>query len=37
MLRDLRNWPWTDRARTIQGAALLVGVLILIGIAGGIQ
>ncbi len=37
MLRDMRNWPWTDRARTIQGAVLLLGVLLAIGIAGGIQ
>ena len=37
MLRDMRNWPWTDRARTLAGALLLGGVLIAIGIAGGIQ
>ena len=37
MLRDMRYWPWTNRARTLQGAALLLGVLLLIGIAGGIQ
>lgn len=35
--RSIRDWPWTDRARTLALGAVLIGVLLAIGVAGGIQ